>query len=295
MPLSCFVFRKNLAKATRRIIVNPVCSRHSEKPAHWLCPKCKQPFCSDCVITLDASSIGGTQVVRFCRKCMIATKPIGVTDAIIPFWKRIFSEHRTSPSYEKSQKYTGKPDAVVDDPATLTLKKVDALCGENKRDKAIDHIRQWMKNGGKMNAVLAGRYSDLLIKTEQTDELGKHAPLFIKLLIAAREEQMAITIFDACGEMAHSPTMAAATLLKIGDILSANGRARDAIKVFSMLAKQNPEAPETPLAYFKAAQTCHERLMAPDRAKKILKQLIQKYPTHTMAPAFKSYLDRIGK
>jgi tetratricopeptide (TPR) repeat protein len=295
MPLSCFVLRNNLAKATRRIIVNPVCSRHSEKPAHWLCPKCKQPFCSDCVITLDASSIGGTQVVRFCRKCMIATKPIGVTDAIIPFWKRIFSEHRTSPSREKSRKYAGKPDAVADDPATLALKKVDALCGENKRDKAIDHIRQWMKNGGKMNAVLAGRYSDLLIETGQTDELRKHAPLFLKLLIAAREEQRAITIFDACGEMAPDLTMAAATLLKIGDILSANGRARDAIKVFSMLTKQNPHAPETPLAYFKAAQTCHERLMAPDRAQKILKQLIQKYPTHTMAPAFKSYLDRIGE
>jgi len=89
--------------------------------------------------------------------------------------------------------------------------------------------------------------------------------------------------------------LAAATLLKIGDMLSTNGRARDAIKVFSMLAKQNPDAPETPLAYFKAAQTCHERLMAPDRAQKILKQLIQKYPTHTLQPAFKSYLEQIGK
>lgn len=300
--------------------MKPVCSRHPEQPAHWLCPKCKQPFCSDCVITLDASSIGGTQVVRFCRKCMIETNPIGVPDVVIPFWKRIFSPSKLSPSpgeFRSSAirhfnalklsklspppgefgRHPGKPETAADDPAETAIIKIDALCGENKRDMALDHIRQWMKNGGMMNAALAERYSDLLIKAGQTDELRNHAPLLLKFLIAASDGQRAITVFDACGDVTSDFTITIdpATLLTIGDMFSANGRARDAIKVFSLLTKNNPKAPETPLAYVKAAQTCHERLMASDLARKILEQLIQKYPDHAMLPAFKSYLARIGK
>jgi len=275
--------------------MNPICSVHPEQPAHWLCPKCKQPFCSDCVITLDTSSIGGTQVVRFCRKCMIATKPIGVTDVVIPFWKWIFSPSKLSSPTGKFKKHPGKPETPVDDPATTTLEQIDTLYRENKHDKALDHIRQWIKNGGTMNAALAGRYSDLLIKAGQTDELRNHAPLLLKFLIAAKDGQRAITIFDACRDATPDFTIDPAGLLKIGDMLSAGGRPRDAIKVFSLLTKNNPEAPETPLACFKAAQTCHERLVAPDRARKILEQLIHKYPTHTMLPAFKSYLARIGE
>lgn len=275
--------------------MKPVCSRHPEQPAHWLCPKCKQPFCSDCVITLDASSIGGRQVVRFCRKCMIATRPIGVTEAAIPFWKRIFTPSKPSPTPRQPGGYLDKPKTVIDDPAATAFKQVDELCRENKCEKALDYIRQWMKNGGTMNAALAGRYSDLLIKAGQTDELRNHAPLLLKFLIAARDGQRAITVFDACGDVTHDFTIDPGTLLKIGDMLSANGRARDAIKVFSLLTKKNPNALETPLSYFKAAKTYHERLMAPGRARKILEQLIQKYPTHAMLPAFKSYLARIEK
>ncbi len=275
--------------------MKPVCGKHPKQPAHWLCPKCKEPFCSDCVITLDASSIGGRQVVRFCRKCMIATRPIGGAEAVIPFWKRIFTLSKPSPIPRQPGEHSGKPKTVVDDPAATALEQVDELCRENKREKALDYIRQWIKNGGTMNAFLAGQYSDLLIKAGQTDELRNHAPLLLKFLIAARNGQMAITVFDACGDVTPDFTIDPGTLLKIGDMLSANGRARDAIKVFSLLAKKNPDAPETPLAYFKAAQTYHERLMASDRARKILDQLIQKYPAHAMLPAFKSYLDRIGK
>lgn len=275
--------------------MKPVCSRHPEQPAHWLCPNCKQPFCSDCVITLDASNIGGRQVVRFCPKCMIAARPTGVTEAVIPFWKRIFTLSQPSPPPKESIGYSGKPDKVIENQAAAALKQVDDLCRENRCDEAIDHVRLWMRNGGSMNSALAGRYSDLLINAGKTDELRNHASLLLKFLIAARDGQRAITVFDACGDVTPDFTIDPATLLKIGDMLSTNGRARDAIKVFSRLTKNYPDAPETPLAYFKAAQTFHERLMTPDRARKILGQLIQKYPSHTMLPAFKSYLARIGE
>jgi tetratricopeptide (TPR) repeat protein len=274
--------------------VKPVCGRHPENPAHWLCPKCRTLFCSGCVITLDSSTIGGKQVVRFCPQCMIAVRPTGAADVATPFWKRLFSASKPAPATGTVSGHSGKAETACNAPESIILKQIDEFCLSNKHETAINHLRQWIENNRKLTAALAGRYADLLIETGKTEELRRRAAQILPLIIAAGDARRVIALFDGCGIMENdliNPDL----LMKMGEMLSANGRGKDAIRIYSILTKNRPRGPETPLAYFKAARTYNEGLMAPEKAKKILTQLIQKYPRHAMLPAFKSYLEKIGR
>lgn len=275
--------------------MKPVCGRHPENPAHWLCPKCRKLFCSGCVITLDASTIGGKQVVRFCPQCMVAVRPTGAADVVTPFWKRLFSASKPAPATGTVSGHSGKTETADNTRESIVLKQIDKFCLSNKHETAIDHLRQWIENNGKLTAASAGRYADLLIETGKTEELCRRAAQILPLIIAAGDTRRVIALFDGCGIMEDDLSINADLFIKMGEMLSANGRGKDAIRIYSILTKARPRAPETPLAYFKAARTYNERLMAPEKAKKILTQLIQKYPRHTMLPAFKSYLEKIDR
>jgi TolA-binding protein len=48
-----------------------------------------------------------------------------------------------------------------------------------------------------------------------------------------------------------------------------------------------------PKSYLRAAQVFNDRLMNPDRARKILSGLLNKYPDHEIAPQVKNYLASI--
>jgi len=43
-------------------------------------------------------------------------------------------------------------------------------------------------------------------------------------------------------------------------------------------------------SYFRAAQIFNDRLMKPEKAKRILNGLIKKYPDHEMLPQIENYL-----
>jgi len=66
-----------------------LCSMHPTQAAHWHCPRCKQDFCSDCVIKQDAGPMAGSRVLRSCPKCLNETRWIGSADVIQPFWERL--------------------------------------------------------------------------------------------------------------------------------------------------------------------------------------------------------------
>lgn len=226
---------------------------------------------------------------------MIAVRPTGPADVVSPFWKRLFPGSKPAPATGAVPGHSGKAETTGNIPESIILKKIDEYCLTNKHETAIDHLRQWIENNGKLTAAAAGRYADLLIETGKTEELRGRAAQILPLIIAAGDTRRVIALFDGCGIMEDDLTINADLLMKMGEMLSANGRGKDAIRIYSALTKTRPRAPEAPLAYFKAARTYNERLMAPEKAKKILAQLILKYPRHTMLPAFKSYLEKIGR
>jgi tetratricopeptide (TPR) repeat protein len=467
------------------------CSVHPTKPAHWFCPKCKQMFCSDCIVKLDGGPIGGRKIIRFCPKCTVETEWIGGTDMIKPFWERLpkFFIYPLSPgtiiymaflslgslvswswivqlvcwalmlnyAYAAMQRTIlgnlmpppiwdesiirdfvqvfkqiglyvvlfflvltvgahlgavmanlfilaalylfpsmiiilvntrslltalnpvafmtlplriGKgylvmffilsllffaPYALLnyisaflspflynyilslaqnyytlisyhlmgyvllqyhneiglnisvddiqdssvavrekaDDPATLELKRVEVLCREGKLDEAIDHIHQWRNTGGPLNAELSQRYYDLLKSKNRLQEILKFGPDYLPLLVEQGNKNKALEVFNECFTADPNFTTNPKALLKIGEWLADTGKPKDAIKVLSGMTKVYPDSPDVPMAYFRAAQLYNDRLMDGARAKKILEQVINKYPDHKMIQKFKTYLDHI--
>ncbi len=467
------------------------CSIHPTKTAHWLCPKCKQTFCSDCIVKLDGGPIGSKKIVRFCPKCTVETEWIGGTEVIKPFWERIpkfflyplapgtliylavlslgslvvFSQivqlvcwalvlnyayaalQRTTmgnlippPVWDESiikdfiqvfkqiilylvlllivvatenhfgviaarlvilaalyllpsmiiilvktkslmtalnpkaflalpvkigkgyfimfiflsllffapyallysvsavtpeflyhyiltlaQNYytvisyhlmgyvllqyhkeiglkisvddikesNTPPTEKADDPFTLELKRVEVFCREGKLDDAIAHIQQWRASGGSLNAELSERFFDLLKTQKRTEEFLKHGPECLSLLVENGNKTKALDVFQTCASADPNFTASPRVLLKIGEWLAETGKPKEALKVFSNMTKTYPDAPDAPMAYFRAAQLYYDRLMDGARAKKILEQIIQKYPDHKMIQKFKTYLEHI--
>ncbi len=471
--------------------MNSLCSIHPTKNAHWFCPKCRQMFCSDCIVKLDGGPIGSKKIVRFCPKCTVETEWIGGTDVIRPFWERLpkFFIYPLAPgtliymaflalgslitwswivqlvcwalmlnyAYAALQRTVmgnllpppiwdesvvkdfaqvfkqiglyfvlfflivfisghlgvlityvfilaalyllpsmiiilvntrslmtalnpaaflalplkiGKgymimfiflsllffaPYALLnfisafsppflykyilalaqnyytlisyhlmgyvllqyhkeigldisiddirdssapqkekaDDPATLELKRVEVLCREGKLDEAIDHIHQWRDSGGPLNTELSQRYYDLLKSRGRTQEIQNFGPEYLSLLVDQGNKNKALEVFHECCSADAKPAASAKVLFKIGEWLADTGKPKEAIRVLSDMTKAYPDSPDVPMAYFRAAQLYHDRLMDGARAKKILEQIIQKYPDHKMIQKFKTFRDHI--
>jgi tetratricopeptide (TPR) repeat protein len=181
----------------------------------------------------------------------------------------------------------------ADDPATLELKRVEVLCREGKLDEAIDHIQQWRGTGGPLNAELSQRYFDLLKSQNRLQEMLKFGTEYLALIVELGNKNRALEVFHECHSADPKFTANPKVLLRVGEWLADTGKPKDAIKVFSGMTKTYPDSPDVPMAYFRAAQLYNDRLMDGARAKKILEQIIQKYPDHKMTQKFKTYLEYI--
>jgi tetratricopeptide (TPR) repeat protein len=232
-------------------------------------------------------------VVQFCPKCMIAVRTLGAADKVLPFWKRLFTVLDATPPKTTARGHPGGSGSTPIDPESNLFRQIDKLRRDDNSDQALEHIRQWLKNGGRLSAALAGRYIDLLIQNGQSAELCSRREQLLQLLVQADDKRRAIAVFDICCAVEGDLQIDPAVLVGIGEMLAADGRARDAIRIYGAVIKHQPDASEAFLACFKASQIYHERLKAPEKAKKILRQLIQKYPEHSMLPDVKSYLKKI--
>jgi len=276
------------------------CCVHPAKPGQWFCPKCKQIFCSDCIIKLDGNPVGSNKISRFCPKCTVETRQLDAGGRKT-FWQKLFSpppkdipKVEIEESNDIAQPSPPPPKkAVADNPIIIELKKVDNLSRDGKIEEAIEHIRQWQKNGGALNIHLAERYFDLLKKASHTEEMLAHARIYLGLAIEMGNKAKVLDIYEACISADSKFVVDPKVMLKIGEWLSDAGKPKEAIKVFSGLTKNYPEAVEVPVSYFQAAKIYHDQLKDRERAKNILEQLIQKYPDHKMIPKFKTYLDHI--
>jgi tetratricopeptide (TPR) repeat protein len=196
-------------------------------------------------------------------------------------------------SVDDIQESSSAATEKADDPATLELKRVEVLCREGKLDEAIDHIQQWRNTGGPLSAELSHRYFDLLKSRNRLQEILKFGPEFLPLLVEQGNKNKALEVFQECVKTDSKFTADAKSLYKIGEWLADAGKPKDAIKVLSAMTKSYPDSPDVPMAYFRAAQLYNDRLMDGARAKKILEQIIAKYPDHKMIQKFKTYLEHI--
>lgn len=181
-----------------------------------------------------------------------------------------------------------------DTPASREKKMAAALRREGRLDEAVDHIRQWHRQGGEFDAELAEQYFELLKARNDSAGIIEHGPVYLEFAVSEGKRKKALEGYDTCRRIDPGFSVKAPVLFKLGEWMVDDGRFRDALKVFSRLVKTHPGANEVPLSYFRAAQLYHDRFMDTDKARKIIKTLLHRYPDHSMRTRFENYLQYIG-
>jgi tetratricopeptide (TPR) repeat protein len=187
-----------------------------------------------------------------------------------------------------------KTAETADPPAVREGKIAAVMCREGKFDQAIEHIRNWRQSGGEFNAELAEQYFRLLKTRKHNAGMRSHAPVYLEFAVSEGKKKEALEAFDICRKLEPDCAVRAPLMFQIGEWMAEAGRFRDALKVFSRLAKHHPDADEVPLSYFRAAQIYYDRLMDADKARKILQTLLKRFPDHAMTVRFENYLKHIG-
>jgi tetratricopeptide (TPR) repeat protein len=195
-------------------------------------------------------------------------------------------EDFNDPSQERSAPETVDPDAAV-------LNEVKSLIQDGKLDEAIATIKQMTAASGILGVNLGERYYTLLKMKKRKADLLRHAVDYLDLLAGQNEKAKALDVYSECRTLNPQFLPTATALFKLGGWLNESGKTKEAVRTYNRLVKAYPDSPMLPKAYFRAAQIFNDRLMNPDRARKILIGLLNKYPDHEIAPQVKNYLSSI--
>ncbi len=184
--------------------------------------------------------------------------------------------------------------AESDDPASRLLNRVNQLIKDGNHEGAIGVIENETGQAGITDPMLSDRYYTLLKLTGATERLKDHGRHHLDLLVRADNQSEAVDVYFQC--LAVDPNFApsAGSLFKLGGWLNETGRNKEAITAYNRLIKAHPQDPLVPKAYFRAAQIFNDRLMNPEKAKKILTGLTKKYPNHDIIPFVERYLGQMG-
>ncbi|MDL2275482.1 tetratricopeptide repeat protein [Desulfosarcina sp. OttesenSCG-928-G10] len=182
---------------------------------------------------------------------------------------------------------------VAADPETQLLRRVQQMVKDGSIEEARTLVEKETARTGIANPILSENYYTLLKMTGEKDKQVAHAARHIENVVQKGDGDAAVEIYQDC--VAHDPafTPSAGSLMKIGGWLNEKGKRKEAIQAFNRLTKAYAEDPLVPKAYFLAAQIFNEHLKDPERARKILTSLIQRYPAHDIAPFLERYLERI--
>ncbi len=187
------------------------------------------------------------------------------------------------PTQKSNTKIASDPDAAV-------LNEVSLLIQSGNIDASISLIQDHMRGQRIASAELSGRYYQLLKMKKMPVKMVKHGSDYLALLVNGKKKQTALEVFSECRKIDSGFLPAADTLFKIAEWVNETGKPRESIELFSRLVKVYPNNPLVPKAYFRAAQIFHDRLMKPDKAKKILSSIIRQYPDDDITPQVKKYM-----
>ncbi|VTR66602.1 conserved membrane hypothetical protein [Desulfosarcina cetonica] len=183
---------------------------------------------------------------------------------------------------------------AADDPVSRLQRRVAQLIKDGDHDGARALIESETARDGISDPVLSEQYYTLLKLTGTTEKMIAHARGHLDLLIQAGQKQPAMETYQECLAKDPAFTPASGVLFKIAGWLNETGKRKEAIAAFNQLTKAYPQDPLVPKSYFRAAQIFNDHLMNPDKAKKILKGLLHKYPGHDIIPFVERYLGQLG-
>jgi TolA-binding protein len=184
--------------------------------------------------------------------------------------------------------------AAADDPESRMLKRINQLIKEGNFEGAREVIENETGGQGIAGPLLSERYFTLLKMTGAKNRLMVHGRNHLDLLVHGNKKTEAMDVYVECLSRDPGFSPAAGALFKLGGWFNETGKSREAIGAFSKLTQAYPQDPLVPKSYFRAAQIFNDRLMNPEKAKKILNGLVKKYPDHDIIPFVQRYLLQMG-
>jgi tetratricopeptide (TPR) repeat protein len=178
----------------------------------------------------------------------------------------------------------------AEDGESRLLREIEVLVKEGNLAEAVSAIQNATRSQGIQGLPLSERYFNLLRVLKRSADLAVYAPHHLKQLVAGSQRAKAIETYRLCLVHDRGFVPEAATLMKLAGMLSESGKGQDAVAAYSRFTKSYPSHPSAPMAYFRAAQVFHDRLMDPARSKQILQAVIKKYPGHEIIPQVQNYL-----
>ena len=183
---------------------------------------------------------------------------------------------------------TVEPEKI--DPDAVILKEVNPMIQDGKLDEAISAIKDMTRKDGITSVDLSDRYYKLLKMKKRTSEMLEHGINHLDLLAADNNKPKAVKVYTECRKIDPKFLPSPVFLLKLAGWLNEAGKTKEAVGIYNSIVKAYPENQLAPKAYFRAAQIIHDRLMNPEKARKILNSLISKYPDNEIVPHVKNYI-----
>ncbi|WP_372679784.1 tetratricopeptide repeat protein [Desulfosarcina sp.] len=196
--------------------------------------------------------------------------------------------------FKDDETETDRAVAAADDPHGRLLNRVHQLIKDGNHEGAIAEIESEMRGQMIADPLLSERYFTLLKMTGAKDKIGNHGLNHLDMLVRGDNKTQAVDVYLQCLTSDSEFSPKAGALFKVAGWLSETGRNKEAMSTYNKLTKAYPQDPLVPKSYFRAAQIFNDRLMNPEKAKRILTGLMKKYPEHDIIPFVERYLDQIG-
>ena len=201
---------------------------------------------------------------------------------------RDFNEVDESPAPARSN----APAAASADPFENEL---NILINEGKIEEAKSRLREKMRVS---NATLLQRerYHKLLQLSKDSEECSRHGLEYVHTLIDSEQPGKALEVYGEC------LTLDSGFKLRNGRdtyhlAVRAHGMGKPdlALRILNKFTQRYAQHPDTPHAYFLVAKLLCEHKGQDGQARKVLDDLLQKFPDHELVTEIKAYRDLVQK
>ena len=167
--------------------------------------------------------------------------------------------------------------------------RVEELVGEGKLDEALGALYDALRHD-KLDPALNERMHQLLLLKEDAPRTLRHGATYLKALTTAHQSSRALVALQRLQALDSGFEPPVDSLVPMA---RAAARGRDfptAIKLLRGFDKRHPDHPDVPAALLLGARIAHEHLQQEERAIRILKALLQRFPEANVRETAVRYL-----
>lgn len=188
---------------------------------------------------------------------------------------------------------TGRAREPVNDHPVIN--EAEVMIKQGDISAAVDILKEGAARD-REDLDVQDRLHKLLKMSGQTKSLTENAPAYIRNLLARNQTRKAADVFADVVQAEPSFRLSVPDqVLPIASELKHSGRPKAALVAMEGFANRFPGHDDIPETYFLAAKTFCEDLRQDGKARKILQQLLSRYPQHMLVPEIQGYLKTVDK